>query len=115
MKTNSASRNKRKFIEYNEEVDDTIPNTILDMILEQGGVCSVSRIPFNFSKESAVDWKPSVDRTDSTTGGGYVASNINLRCLEFQPEFRMPSYIDDDTIVISTRWSRDMFLKLYSN
>ena len=115
MKTNSASRNKRKFIEYNEKVDDTIPNTILDMILEQGGVCSVSRIPFNFSKESIIDWKPSVDRTDSTTGGGYVASNINLRCLEFQPEFRMPSYIDDDTIVISTRWSRDMFLKLYPN
>ena len=114
MISHSNQRNKRKFTEYNEEVSDNIADVMLDKILSQGGVCSVSRIPMSFDKNTS-DWKASVDREDSKTGGGYVASNINIRCLEFQPEFKLPSYIVGNDVSQQCRWTRELFLQVYSD
>jgi len=102
---NTKQRNNR-----GRNLDNTIDlEILLDQLEKQGGCCAISGIPLSFQQKS--HWQCSLDRINNEIG--YVPSNIQLICLEFNTSDHGLDKRRVSEIQGSAQWTREIFCETW--
>lgn len=94
-----------------KRIEGTITHEDLEaMVLEQNGLCAISRIPMNF--RHLTDWQCSIERKDNNLGYTYI--NCVLICLEFQSsDYSRRRNVNQDEVDFTAQWTPELYNEVF--